>query len=93
MIPKNVYDLCKGDLSVTSELAQNPALAPHEACKKLFGIDTDDEVVTKKLHLSAEGVSDLDQARACGRWGNSNPSDLFLKVRLSPKVVMTRTDD
>jgi hypothetical protein len=81
MIPKNVYELCQGGQSISSELAKNPTLSPHEAAKKLFGVDADDEIVTKKLELGEEKPSDLEEARKCGNWGTSNPSDLFLRVR------------
>lgn len=80
MIPKKVYDLCQSGKSVSAELSTNPTLAPHEACKNLFGVDIEDEVVTKKVDLSHEESDDLEQARRCGKWGNATPSDLFLKV-------------
>lgn len=90
MIPKQVYDLCQSGRSVASELASNPKLAPHEACKKLYGLDIEDQVVTKKLDLSKEEAGDLEQARNCGNWGNSNPSDLFLRVS---RTVRARVDE
>ncbi|EXJ82193.1 hypothetical protein A1O3_06006 [Capronia epimyces CBS 606.96] len=80
MIPKKVYDLCQGGLSVTAELAKDPALAPHEACKRLFHVDIEDGVVTKTVDLSNEETSDLEQARKCGQWGNATPSNLFLRI-------------
>lgn len=81
MIPQNVYDLCQNGGSVTAELAKDPTLSPHQACKKLFGIDSNDHVVNKELDLSSETPGDLDQARSCGKWGSSTPSNLFLRVR------------
>lgn len=85
MIPKAVYDLCRGDLSVSSELARNPASSPHEACKKLFGVDVDDQRATKKIDTSSEAADDLEQVFQCGKWGKTRPSDLFLRVTLAPR--------
>lgn len=81
MIPQTVFDLCQSAQSVSSELAKNPAEAPHDACKKLFGVDPEDSKITKKLHVSHEAPEDLEQALQCGKWGKSRPSDLFLRVR------------
>ncbi|EXJ54224.1 hypothetical protein A1O7_09561 [Cladophialophora yegresii CBS 114405] len=80
MIPKNVYELCQDGRSVSSELAKNPNLSPREAAKKLYGVGADDEIVTKKLKLGEEKPGDLQEARECGNWGSSNPSDLFLRI-------------
>ncbi|KAL2433945.1 hypothetical protein ABEF94_013456 [Exophiala dermatitidis] len=80
MIPKKVYNLCQSGKAVSAELSTNPTLAPHEACKNLFGVDIEDEVVTTKVDLSHEESDDLEQVRRCGRWGNATPSDLFLRI-------------
>jgi hypothetical protein len=84
MIPQAVYEFCRGDLSVSSELAKNPTLSPHDACKKLFGVDPDDQKVTKKVDTSNEASDDLQQALQCGKWGKTRPSDLFLRVCGAP---------
>lgn len=80
MIPQHVYDLCQSRKSVTTELANNPSLTPKDAAKALFGIDIEDDVCNKTLASQNLGERDLDQARQCGNWGDSKPSDLFLKV-------------
>jgi hypothetical protein len=82
MIPKKVYELCQSGQSVSAELAKDPTLSPHEAAKKIFGIGADEEINLKKLDCGEERPSDLEEARKCGNWGSSNPSDLFLRVRL-----------
>ncbi len=81
MIPKNVFELCQNGQSVSSELAADPTLSPQEAAKKLFGVTAANEITTKRLDLGEEKPSDLGEARRCGNWGSSNPSDLFLRVR------------
>lgn len=81
MIPPKVVELCQNGQSVSSELAKNPSLSPHEAAKNLFGVDADDEISLKAADLVREEPADLEEARKCGNWGTSNPSDLFLRVR------------
>ena len=81
MIPPKVYELCHRDKTLTAELAKNPHEHPSSVCKRLFDIDTEDDVEDKKHESATKGASDIDQARECGNWGGSEPSDLFLKVR------------
>jgi hypothetical protein len=88
MIPKTVYELCHNGQSVSSALAKDPTLSPHDAAKKLFGVDAADEIHTKKLDLGQEEPSDLEEARKCGNWGTSNPSDLFLRVRTTRANIL-----
>jgi hypothetical protein len=83
MIPKKVYELCQSGASVSSELAKDPTLSPHEAAKKLFHFDSGDLEVSKKVTLGEERDEYLEQARACGNWGTAQPSKLFLRVRYS----------
>jgi hypothetical protein len=80
MIPKSVIELCRNGQSITAELAKDPSRTPHEAAKKLFGVSVEDEVHTKTLDLGPGEASDLEEARQCGNWGTSQPSDLFLRV-------------
>jgi hypothetical protein len=80
MIPKKVYDLCRSGASVSAGLAKDPTLSPHEAAKNLFHFDIEDEKVSKKVTLGDETDEDLEQALACGNWGTSNPTRLFLRV-------------
>lgn len=91
MIPQLIYELCRGDLSVSSELARNPALSPHDACKKLFGVDPNDRKATKKVDTSKQAAGDLEQALQCGKWGKTRPSDLFLRVCGVPIIASSNT--
>lgn len=77
---------------MTAELAKDPTLSPHEAAKKLFHFDIEDQKVSKKVTLGEERDEDLEQARACGNWGTSQPSKLFLRVRYSPKTYQGGAD-
>lgn len=89
MIPPNVVELCQNGQSVSSELAKNPSLSPREAAKKLFGVDADDEISPQEADLVKGESADLEEARKCGKWGTSNPSDLFLRVR--PAITCNQT--
>jgi hypothetical protein len=82
MIPPKVFELCHRQHTLTAELAKTPSEAPSSVCKRLFGVDTEDDVVEDKAAKTSPDVaSDIAQARQCGNWGSSQPSELFLKVR------------
>jgi hypothetical protein len=80
MIHQDVITLCQNGHSVSAELAKDPNLAPSEAAKKLFGHTHVDEVNLKQANYDKTD-KDIEIARSCGQWGNSSPSDLFLRVR------------
>ncbi len=83
MIPPKIYDLCQRHQTITSELAKNPSEHPSNLSKRLFDIDIEDDVHLKDRKQSgpsANGPSDIEQARHCGNWGGSEPSELFFRV-------------
>lgn len=85
MIPKRVVELCQSGKSVTGELEKNPAEAPSEAGQRLFGVDIEEDVTgerEQKHHKydENEDASTLQQALECGNFGETRPSDLFLKA-------------
>lgn len=85
MASRKLYDISKGQ-TVSSELARDPSQCPQKVFHRLF----------EDYHLShkREGVDDLEsdkasqweqlgeleKARACGNFGSTETSDLFLKV-------------
>lgn len=84
MISDTLIQLCTLDESVTSALAADPTLSPHEAWKKLYG-----NVKTSKIDAESYRIGDhvdekanlaLERAERCGRWGDEKPSKLFLKI-------------
>lgn len=77
-----VFELCHNTTTLSSELAKNSHEAPTSICKRLFEIDPAEDDIEDKTPTAevAEPVSDVDQARRCGSWGDSRPSELFLKV-------------
>ena len=81
MIPPKIYELCRSDKSVTSEVAKNPSEAPAKAAKRLFGHDFLEDVAGERMKESKDDANALQQAFECGNWGPTRPSDLFLQVR------------
>ncbi len=80
MVSHKVYDLCQGNVTVSSELARDPTLPPGSVAKKLYGDDVgghDEHRSFKRPNATAE---DLEKAYQCGKWGSTRPSDLFLRV-------------
>ena len=84
MIPPKVVELCKSGKSITSELEKKPSEAPSEAGTRLFGVDIEEDVLgerEQKHHFKdKEDTAALQQAYECGNFGDTRPSDLFLKV-------------
>ena len=73
---------CQG--TVSSEYSKNPSEAPTEIAKKFYGHHQHQPASTQR---NVSGVdrplvtaTDLEQARQCGRWGPSEPSEFFLRV-------------
>lgn len=83
MISEHVVKLCCSPESVSSKLAQDPSLSPGTIIKELFGKRSSHEKrnSTGDDHASPE---DLEKAFACGKWGTTRPSDLFLRASLIP---------
>lgn len=83
MISDKVYELCTGTESVSGLLAKDPTLAPQDAWKMLYKEDPIGEkesVSTAKANRDEITPEDLKRARECGKWGPTEPSDLFLRV-------------
>ncbi|KAL5364539.1 hypothetical protein BJX96DRAFT_168364 [Aspergillus floccosus] len=73
MLPDRVYRLCSGHKTVSSELAKDLTQSPSDIFHRLYSHL--DQTGTKSVE--ADG---LQKAAECGNWGDSNPSDLFLKI-------------
>jgi hypothetical protein len=65
--------------TVSAELARNPSETPGKASKRLFGVDLEN-ILGERIKAPDEGPDDLQQAFEHGKWGESRPSDLFLRV-------------
>lgn len=84
MISEKVYKLCNATETVSSLLATDPTISPGDAWKKLYGGHTAGEKAsanTARDHRDAHTPEDLKRALDCGKWGPTEPSELFLRVR------------
>jgi hypothetical protein len=81
-VTPTVVKLCQAEETVSSEIAQNPSLSPGDVSTKIYGKreatgkpsrDADNE-------LNPASADDLKQAFSCGRWGPTQPGDLFLRA-------------
>jgi hypothetical protein len=84
MISDKVYKLCTSSESVSSRIAKDPTLTPGEVWKKLYGHHDAGEKETKstaRAHRDEITPEDLKRAAECGKWGPTQPSELFLRVR------------
>lgn len=95
MISEKVHKLCTSTESVSSLLAQEPTLAPGEAWKKLYGghaAGEKESTTTAKSHRDEITPEDLQRALECGKWGPTQPSELFLRVSLPLPFVENKTN-
>jgi len=80
-ISDKVYDLCTKVPSISDELAHDPKLSPKDAIEKLFGGEKTRILERKPPKERVPATEeDLERARQCGRFGESNPSELFLRI-------------
>ncbi|KAG9242849.1 iq calmodulin-binding motif protein [Calycina marina] len=83
MISDKVYQLCNGTETVSSLLAVDPELPPGEAWKKLYGGHAAGHKASEAVardHRDKHAPEDLKRARDCGKWGTTEPSELFLQL-------------
>jgi hypothetical protein len=82
-ISDRLYELCTSDESVSAVLARDPTVTPDEAWKRLYGKLEGKRAAKKLLDGVTHGSSDeevLAQTARCGKWGPTQPSELFLRV-------------
>ena len=86
MISEKLYQLCRSEQTVSSELAEDLAQSPGTIVKRLYGENTQTPNVSESASSAKQVASpeDLQRAYECGKWGATRPSDLFLRVSLSP---------
>lgn len=80
MVSQKVFNLCHGPSTVSSELAQDPTLAPGSVVRKLYGDEHGGHDEHKPFKRPDATADDLEKAYQCGKWGSTRPSDLFLRV-------------
>lgn len=80
-ISGRVYDLCHAPQSVSALLAEDPALPPADALKRLYShhaVGVLESAPPK--HRRTATPEELDRAASCGSFGDTRPSELFLRV-------------
>ena len=80
-ISGRVHEWCTSPDSVSSEIAKDPQTVPKDAAKKLYGhvkISVSAEKPPKVRERATE--EELKKAFECGKWGNTRPSELFLRI-------------
>jgi hypothetical protein len=94
-----VVELCTSMSSVSALMAEDPSRTPEDAWDGLYGKwksakSPDDDHL--KATSGLDWQDELQRAARCGKWGPTQPSELFLKVCLrhdfSPGSVLIRPD-
>ena len=80
MVSDHTVKLCQEGGSISSELGRNPAEAPTEIAKRLYGHYKTSAKHEPPVDRSDASSIDLQRVRQCGRWGPNEPSDLFLRI-------------
>ncbi|KAI0132618.1 hypothetical protein BJ170DRAFT_255175 [Xylariales sp. AK1849] len=80
---ETLTQLCQSNDSVSSLLAKDPTLSPGEAWKKLYHHHTTRPHGSEAVRDIGRGTVESDQllqAQSCGKWGQHQPSELFLRL-------------
>ncbi|KAL2754268.1 hypothetical protein ACRALDRAFT_2043299 [Sodiomyces alcalophilus JCM 7366] len=86
-ISDELYHYCSVRENVSQLLAEDPSLTPAEAWEKLYGKGRRRQDGREEAKDAANGgvapsrrLSSIDTFAALGKWGKTQPSDLFLKI-------------
>jgi hypothetical protein len=78
-ISDQIFKLCTDPTSVSSLYAHDADQPPEHYAKVLYGDEHYAITERSPPHQRSEPTrEDLERARQCGNWGNTQPSDLFL---------------
>lgn len=91
MISDRVYKLCTSPGNVSSLLAEDPSLTPGEAWKKLYGGHAAEGKVESAVAGDSRDIvtrEDLKRTAECGKWGPTQPSELFLQASLQYALLV-----
>ena len=78
-ISDKIYRFCTTPASVSSELANHPSQEPTHLAEKLYAAEHL-AITEHKYHSQLPAsAAELQRARECGNWGDSEPSELFLQ--------------
>jgi len=79
---RKIFECCTAQDTVTSLYAKNPSKTPGELAVQLFGTHHVQHPAVK-IHSSERrhaSTQDLEWARKCGHFGNTQPTELFLRA-------------
>ncbi|KAK0726417.1 hypothetical protein B0T21DRAFT_293280 [Apiosordaria backusii] len=86
-ISDRLLNFCNSPRSVSSLISEDPTLSPEDAWEKLYGKNALKDVENGAVQATgcANGAidaeqADLEKAAKCGKWGDTKPSELFLKI-------------
>ncbi|ERT03197.1 hypothetical protein HMPREF1624_01502 [Sporothrix schenckii ATCC 58251] len=86
-----IVELCTSKNSVSSLVAADPTLAAGDAWQTLYGKYSHTKDASDKAATSQ--VDDLQRAAQCGKWGPTQPSELFLKIYRDVLAVVEESPD
>ena len=79
-IHDKIYSYCTAARSVSSELALDPTKSVKHISEELYGGQYPAVVQLPQTHEREPATKEeLQRVRACGNWGNAEPSELFLQ--------------
>lgn len=79
-ISDKIYRFCTDPTSVSSGYAKDPTKPPSHYADHLYGGDPPSVIQHQPPDLrNPPTKEDIERARQCGNWGNSQPSELFLQ--------------
>ncbi|KAF2015791.1 phospholipase D active site motif protein [Aaosphaeria arxii CBS 175.79] len=77
-ISDTVFGYCTNSTSVSSKLSKDTSKTAGQHAEELYSHSNNAALATfTERHPASK--AELERARACGNWGNSEPSDLFLQ--------------
>lgn len=90
-VSDELFQLLTSPQSVSSLLAEDPSISPHQAWKTLYG-DYNGKVGASQSGVEAGHslATDeaLERAAQSGHWGPTQPSELFLRVSLDGRTLL-----
>lgn len=97
-ISDGFYKLFTSPETVSSLLARDPTISPGDAWHTLYRNHIGGKLSgPNSIHHAGKHTptsEDLQKAASCGRWGPTQPSELFLTVsdHMSPETIFDRRD-
>ncbi|KAF2730308.1 phospholipase D/nuclease [Polyplosphaeria fusca] len=79
-ISERLYRFCTDGKSVSTEYAIDASRSPGQYAKSLYGGEPRSMTESSAPHERKSATKEeLESARSCGKWGDAEPSDLFLR--------------